>query len=256
MKWPLMDIAEDSGDGTKEDNEDGAPDVAPSMDQLPQRYKALPPPDVTQGSPVHPSGARPPVVPPNEAPGALGPSPQITGAVPQRYLPTRLQHREGQDPGPPSFRRTVNINLGRGPGFLEPSSFLPLCCSSSSPPTSSHVPFAFAVLRFGYSLFVVRFLHSLLSASQLLEQPFFRYVRRMRSERHASFNVCPRVLDSANSQPQATSNTRDTPPTMPSLRSTVLAAAFVAATYADYIVDPKTVSLSMRSTFCADAPGG
>lgn len=78
----------------------------------------------------------------------------------------------------------------------------------------------------------------------------------MRSERHASFNVCPRVLDSANSQPQATSNTRDTPPTMPSLRSTVLAAAFVAATYADYIVDPKTVSLSMRSTFCADAPGG
>lgn len=44
------------------------------------------------------------------------------------------------------------------------------------------------------------------------------------------------------------------PPTMPSLRSTVLAAAFVAATYADYIIDPSTVSKSMRSTFCSKPP--
>lgn len=43
------------------------------------------------------------------------------------------------------------------------------------------------------------------------------------------------------------------PPTMPSLRSTVLAAAFVAATYADYIIDPSTVSKSMRSMFCSES---
>lgn len=94
-------VAGDGGDGTYEDNKDGARDVAPSIGWILRRYNAPPPPDVPHGSPSPTIGAgHPPVTPLHGEPGTLSPSPQIPDAVLSRYLPTRAQHREGLDPGP------------------------------------------------------------------------------------------------------------------------------------------------------------
>lgn len=95
-------VAGDGGDETYEDNKDRW-----SSRRCAQHWQVLRWYECT-ASPGRPArthqptigAGHPPVTPLNGAPGTLDPSPQIPGAVPSRYLPTRAQHREGLDPGP------------------------------------------------------------------------------------------------------------------------------------------------------------
>lgn len=102
-------VAADSGDRTRRRQQRwSSRRCVQHGGQIPRRYGAQPPPDVPHRSLSPPSSVEgPPVAPLNRGFGTLGPSPQISVEVARRYLSTRLQHREGRDPGPASFRRAA-----------------------------------------------------------------------------------------------------------------------------------------------------